>query len=121
MNEPSWSRAYYTVAVAACFVIPVTTLIAAHAGAWIPGLVAGPQLPPITMLFVPLSAPVYFLTGGTTLVLIGILAIWRKKAASTVFSTGIFAACVTFQVVALWALQLPLITIVYRLVNERGG
>jgi hypothetical protein len=118
MFEQSWSRAYFAVVVVACLVVPITTLVAADSAAWIPGLMMGDgQLSPITKLFVRFSVPVYFAIGGTALFLIGILAINRKRAISTVLSVGLFVVCVSFDVLALWALQMPLISKVHSFVQ----
>jgi len=114
MNKPSWSRAYYVVVAAACFVISLTTLTAADAGARIPPLLIGDgQSPPITKVFVQFSAPVYYVAGGTALILIGVLAVYRRRAISAVLSTVILVICVSFDMIALWALQMPIVGKLY--------
>jgi len=107
----------------ALVVIPITTLVAADAAALFPGFVAENRglLPPISKVFVQFSPLVYQITGGATLAIIGVLWAWRKTATSAVLSTGIFTTCVVFNVLALWALELPLSALGHRVAETLGG
>jgi hypothetical protein len=66
-------------------------------------------MPGISELFLRFSPVIYEITGGAALAFIGILWLLRKTAVAAVLSVGIFAACAVFHVVALWALDLPVI------------
>ena len=106
MNESNWSRAYYAVAAAALFVIPMTTLTAAYAAARIPPLLLGQPLAPVPLFYVQCSVPVYYIVGGTALLLIGVLRIFRQRVVSAILSIAVFIVCVGFQILALWTLQM---------------
>jgi hypothetical protein len=115
MNKSGWSRAYYCVAAAACLTIPLAAFVAEYGAAYLPEIVQrfNVDLPPISKLFLGFFPHVHYAVAASALVLIGILAVRRANAFSVMFSLIILVLCVAFHVLALWAIEMPLIHLAY--------
>ena len=106
MNEPNWSRAYYAVLACACIAVVATTLTVAGAAARIKPILQGDnQLPGISKVMMGIPVPVYYAAGASTIILIGLLGIYRRRPWSIIVSSAFVTLCICFNTVALWALQ----------------